>query len=308
MPTKIVIIGAGEIGQALALVLKSKKVVIEMWDRDLSRVPKQKPLEEIIPTADYVFLCVPSQAVRLAVLSFKNLLAKKTGVICLSKGVELKTQKIMPEVLQEVLSVGQPVAMMGGPMLAEELRQGKPGVSVLATKNPKAFQELVRLFSGTLVRLELTNDVVGTAWSGVLKNVFAMALGMVDGLGWGANAQAWLLGECLTEMEQIAVMMGGKTNTVCYTAGLSDLVATGFSPYSKNRETGRIIVQTQKCCVGGLVRHSPRDGGEGAISFPAIWKKLGAKGKSFPILNILYRVLIKHQDAKKLFANHFRQA
>jgi len=297
MPTKIVIIGAGEIGKAIASVLKPKKVAIEMWDHDPARVPQQKSLEKIVPAAGYVFLCVPSQAVRPAVLSFKKLLTKKTGIICLSKGVEVKTQKIMPEVLKEVLPTSQPFAMLGGPMLAEELMQNKPGVSVLASKNLKAFANLEKLFVGTAVRLETTNDVIGTAWSGVLKNVYAMALGMVDGLGWGANAQAWLLSECLTEMEKITVIMGGKNETVCYTAGLSDLVATGFSPYSKNRETGRVITQTQKCCVGG----------EGSVSFPAIWKKLGTKIKIFPVLSIVEKILIKHQDAKKLFEKYFRQ-
>lgn len=297
MSTKIVIIGAGEIGRALAVVLKKPKVSLEMWDHDLSRVPGQKPLEKIIPGADYLFLCVPSQAVRPAVLFFKNFLNKKTGVICLSKGVEVKSQKIMPEVLREILPIGQPMALLGGPMLAEELMQNKPGVSVLAGKNLKAFTDLEKLFAGTTVRLETTSDVIGAAWSGILKNIYAMALGMVDGLGWGANAQAWLLSECLTEMEKITVMMGGKTETVCYTAGLSDLLATGFSPYSKNRETGRVVAQTHKCCVGG----------EGAISFPTVWKKLGAKRKIFPILNIIKKVLIKRQDAKKLFENYFRQ-
>ena len=199
MSNKILIIGAGEIGTALAEVLKNKAVV-DLWDYDLSRVPDQKPLEQTVPAADYIFLCVPSQAMRPVVLNIKKMLNKKTGLVCLSKGVELKTKKIMPEVLKEILPVGQPFAMLGGPMLAGELKTKKPGVAVLASKNLKVFINLQKIFSDSIVRLEITTDIVGTAWSGVLKNVYAMALGMADGLGWGANAQAWLLSECLTEM------------------------------------------------------------------------------------------------------------
>jgi len=296
-PLNITIIGAGEIGQALAFVLKKQKARVELWDRDLSRVPNQKNLEEIVPKADYLFLCVPSQAIRPAVLSIKSLLKKNTGLICLSKGVELKTNKFMSEVLTEILPKGQPFALCGGPMLAEELMQGKPGVSVLATKNSAAFKKLVNLFSGSVVRLETTTDLIGVATSGVLKNIYAMALGFSEGLGWGANAQAWLTSECLTEMERITDKFGGKMETVCYTAGLSDLIATGFSPYSKNRATGVTMAQTGKCCVGG----------EGVVSFPAVWQRLGVGAKKYPLLVILHQILNNQKNVKKIFENYLRQ-
>lgn len=293
----VVIIGAGQIGRAIAYVLKKKKILVELWDNNPTCLPKQRSLEKIVPEATIIFLCVPSQAVRPAVQAILPWLKKETKIICLSKGVELKTKKFMSEVLVEILPAKQAFALCGGPMLAEELRLDKPGVSVLATKDLKVFQKVSELFSGSLIRWELTSDVTGVAWSGVLKNVYAMALGIADGLGWGNNAQAWFLSQSLTEMEKITVMMGGKTATVCYTAGLGDLVATGFSPYSKNRETGRVIAQTQKCCVGG----------EGAISFPAVWSRLGKEAKKFPILFMLYKILIKNQNAQALFQKYFHQ-
>jgi len=293
----ITIIGAGEIGQALALVFRKQGAQVDLWDRDLSRVPNQKPLETLVPKADYLFLCVPSQAVRPVVQTISSLLRKKTGVICLSKGVELKTKKFIPEVLRELLPVGQPFALCGGPMLAEELMQKKPGVSVLASRKLPAFANLSKLLSGSVIRLELSSDIMGVAASGVLKNIYAMALGVASELGWGANAEAWLVSQCLTEMEKITVKLGGREETVCYTAGLGDLIATGFSPYSKNRQTGSELVKTGKCCVGG----------EGATSFPAVWSRLGVLTKNFPILIMLRKIIIQHQNAKKLFENYFRK-
>lgn len=297
MSTNIVIIGAGEIGQALSFVLKKQGAGVELWDKDLSRVPKQKTLEELVSKADYLFLCVPSQSVRSAALSITPFLKKKTGVVCLSKGVELKTNKFMPEVLVEILPADQPFALCGGPMLAEELMQGKPGISVLATKDIVAFKKLINLFSGSAVRLEQTDDLIGTAAAGVLKNIFATIIGIASGLGWGVNAEAWLVSECLSEMEKITVKFGGKIETVCRTAGLSDLVATGFSPYSKNRETGIMLAKTGQCCAGG----------EGMVSFPAVWERLGAAAKNYPLLVILRKILINHQDVKKLFENYWQK-
>ncbi|MFA6131668.1 MAG: hypothetical protein WC702_01175 [Patescibacteria group bacterium] len=297
MPLNIVIIGAGEIGQALAFVLKKQGAHIELWDRDLSRVPKQKSLELTVPKADYLFLCVPSQAVRPAVNAILPFLKKKTGLVCLSKGVELKTNKFMSEVLSEILPVGQPFALCGGPMLAEEIMQGKPGVSVLATKNSAAFKKLVSLCSGSAIRFETTNDLIGVAAAGVLKNIYAVALGLVDELGWGANAEAWLVSQSLSEMEKITVKLGGKTETVCYTAGLSDFIATGFSSYSKNRATGVAIAKTGKFSVVG----------EGVISFPAVWKRLGPSTKNYPLLVILQNILISKKNAKKLFEKYLQQ-
>lgn len=294
----ILIIGAGEIGSALGFILKKQGACVELWDKDLSRVPRQKPLETIVPKADYLFLCVPSQAVRPAVSAIVPFLKKKTRVICLSKGVEVRSRKFMPEVLREILPTNQPLALCGGPMLAEELLQGKPGIAVLATKTPATFKALFYLLKGSCLRLEQTNDLIGTAASSVLKNIYALALGMADGLGWGANAQAWLVSECLSEMEKIILKFGGKMETVCYTAGLSDLIATGFSPFSKNRETGAVLARTGKCCVGG----------EGATSFPAVWQRLGASAKNYPILFMLRKILVNHQNVQKLFKDYWQKS
>lgn len=295
-PLNIVILGAGEIGRAIAFVLKKTGAHIELWDKDLSRVPRQKKLSTIVPMADYLFLCVPSQAVRSAAGSVLPFLKKKTGVICLSKGIEVKSRKFMSEVLAKVLPVGQPFALCGGPMLAEEILKGKFGVAVLATKNAAAFKKLVQLFSGSALRLEVTNDLIGVAASGVLKNVYAMILGMASGLGWSSNVEAWLVSQCLTEMEKITNKFGGKTETVCYTAGLSDLIATGFSPCSRNRTTGVAIIKTGR---GGL-------NGEGEISFSALWRRLGFSARKYPLLIMLRKILVNHQNAKRHFENYFQ--
>jgi glycerol-3-phosphate dehydrogenase (NAD(P)+) len=221
--------------------------------------------------------------------SFFGFLKKKTGVVCLSKGVELKTNKFMSEVLAEVLPSGQPWALCGGPMLSEEIMKGQAGVAVLASKNSLAFKKLIKLFSGSSICLEATNDTISVAVCGVLKNIYAMALGMVDELGWGSNAKAWLVEKSLAEMESVVKKFGGQGKTVYGAAGLGDLLATGFSSFSKNREAGRTIAKTGKCCQGG----------EGLISFPAILKKLGPQIKKYPVLLALKKILVQKQHAQK---------
>ncbi|HBR80069.1 MAG: Glycerol-3-phosphate dehydrogenase [NAD(P)+] [Candidatus Uhrbacteria bacterium GW2011_GWE2_45_35] len=291
--TNIVIIGAGEIGNAFNFVLKRQHFQVEMWDREFSLVPQQKPLEETVPKAEVVFLCVPSQAVRPALTSILSFLPKKTIVVAISKGIEKKTNKLMSEVLQELLPLGAPIAFCGGPMLAEEIMKGQQGVAVLATKSPVVFACLEKMFAGSQIRLEWSKDVLGVAVAGVLKNVYAMALGMANGLGWSTNAQAWLLSGCLAEMEKIASCFGAKPETISSTAGLGDLVATGFSPFSKNREAGRTLAQTGSCCFTG----------EGAVSFSSVLKKIGPQIKKYPILRSLKKVIVQKQHAKKVFKN-----
>jgi glycerol-3-phosphate dehydrogenase (NAD(P)+) len=234
---------------------------------------------------------VPSQAVRPALTTILPFLKKKTIVVAVSKGIEQKTNKFIPEVVDELVPVCQPFVFCGGPMLSEEIIKGEHGIAVMASRSLAVFKRLEKMFEGSAICLEYNKDVLGVAVSGVLKNIYVIALGIANGLGWGANAQAWLVTQCLSEMKDLAVGFGVEAKTVYSTAGLGDLIATGFSPYSKNRESGRLLAETGKCCFVG----------EGAVSFPSILKKLGSQIKKYPVLSALEKVLIKKQHAKKVF-------
>lgn len=298
--TKVVIIGAGEIGSAIKSVLSSKKdVEVELRDKNESKIPDQKPLAAIIPSADFVFLCVPSWAMRAAAGGVAPLLNKNAAVISLAKGIEMDSKKTIDDLLEEILPKKQKFALLSGPMIAEELVQGMGGFGVVASTDREVFEELKKLFIGTKLFVEYSKDVRGVSLAGILKNIYAVGLGIVDGLGWSGDIKGWLTAKAINEMAEVIKILKGKSETALGTAGLGDLVATGFSEYSRNREAGEELIKTKECCLKS----------EGINSLPVIIELLGLgratalsrKSEKFPILKSLERIILKRENAEIIF-------
>lgn len=288
---KVVIVGAGEIGLALAKVLSEKEPAdIFLWDNVEGKVPDQKPLADTIPSADFVFLCVPSRAVREAISSIKEMLPKEAVIVSLSKGFEVRTAKTMPEVLQELLP-GHSWAVMGGPALAEEVSKGMGGIGIVAGPVSGALERLRSLFLGRSFIVEASSDFNGVALSGVLKNIYSIALGIADGLGWGWNMKGYLVSLATAEMGEVLRAAGGSPETALGPAALGDLVATGLSPYSRNRQVGYELAQTGKCAIQS----------EGFDSLPLASQLVKDRMSKFPLLEALGQVCISGQNAKEIF-------
>jgi glycerol-3-phosphate dehydrogenase (NAD(P)+) len=239
-------IGAGKIGSAIGKVLLSNKVEVDFWDALPGKVKRQKPLEKIVPGADAVFLCLPSWCLRDAGTSIAPFISPKTSVVSVSKGLEKDTFLASDGVLHQVLPEGTSFVFLGGPLLADELLAGQPGIGVAASADPSALKKMKRLFVGTILHIETSDDVAGVVWSAVLKNIYAIGLGMTEGLGWGANARGWFVAKAVEEAGGILEDLGGRRETFHGTAGVGDMVATGFSPHSKNRTLGLIGRRTER--------------------------------------------------------------
>ncbi len=294
----VTFIGAGEIGSALGRQVTACGHKVIFWDKDPARVPNQKPLAEILPKADAVFFCIPSWTMRGALMETKEFIPKKAVVVCLAKGIEKDTGKLMPELLTELLPEGQSFALLAGPMLAEELDLGIGGVAVVATATARGFKRVQKLFAANHVRCEWTKHVQLTSLLSVLKNVYTVGLGVVDGLEWGFNRKGWYVSVALREMDEIIRMLQKKRGVVTQSAGLGDFVATAFSPYSKNREYGHKLVQTGECDLRS----------EGCISLPSLRAQLGAHADALPLFLSIYRIVYEKQDARISFETLFAGA
>ena len=143
---KVLFIGAGEIGTALARVIGSRANV-EMWDKNPERAPGMRTLEENIPEASVIFLCVPSWTVRELLVRIASLLRPETVVVSLAKGIEENTLLTMDAVLNESLPANQRLGILGGPLLAEELMTGLPGIGVFASSSRESFNDVASLFT-----------------------------------------------------------------------------------------------------------------------------------------------------------------
>jgi len=292
MIKNVVIIGQGEIGQAVKYLLlkKKRKVNLECWDIDIHACPTRKPLRHIVPKADVLFLCIPSWTIRSAGKDLKKYLRKNTIVVSLSKGLERKTCDTVDAIIDKAFSKQQPTVLLSGPMLAEEIVIGKAGAAVVASDSKKSREAIVELFAGTALHVYPSADMRGVAICGILKNIYAIGFSMAQALHPGDNYRGLFVQTTLDEMMRIIVKLGGKKETVCTYAGIGDLVATGFSKHSKNHEYGK------KLALNGEVFFES----EGSISILPMAKKIGKLKNELTLFNRIFSIIRNKKDPKSI--------
>jgi len=291
----VVFIGAGEIGSAVSSLIQSSKAKIENWDKAKNRVKNQKELSQIIPSADVLFLCIPSWALQFALSDLKPLLNKKTVILSVSKGIEKESGLFIDQLLKKSLPKNQPFALLSGPMLAEEFESGQGGAAVVGTKKRKTFDSIKNLFSKSNLNLCHEKEIHSVAIAGTLKNIYAIALGIAHGLYWGDNRIGWLVTESIKEMQTITKSLRGKPEVIISQAGLGDLLATGSSKFSSNFSLGLDLAK----------RSSSKKMSEGKNALPLLLGKLGKKQKDLPIMTALNQVLFKKKKSKDVFEKLF---
>lgn len=292
MKQTILFIGAGNIAHAIEYLIKDNKdIAIDFWDKDTSKVPSQKPLEVLAVKADIIFLCIHSWVMREAILSIKSYIKKDSIILTVTKGIEDTTGFWVDEILEDLLPEGQSYGLLSGPMLAKEISAGLGGAAVVATQNKKLFEKIQSIFSDPSFHVEYSSDISGVAMSGVLKNIYAIGLGISEGLSFGSNMKGYLAMQSIKEMMDLVQKLGGRAETVLGPAGFGDFVATGFSPHSKNHTLGREIAQS-----GVFTEKS-----EGYSSLPQFLKKIDYKTEKYPILHMIRLVLLENITAKEAF-------
>lgn len=276
--TKILIIGAGKIGNAIGnAILKSGNEVV-WWDIDPSKFSGSETLEERVVRAEVIFLCVHSWVIRETLVRIKPHLEEDAILVSVAKGFEEKTMKTADQIVEDEVPYHS-FAFFGGPVVATEVDEGRYAFGVVATKSIEIFTKISSLFVGSKVLLNHITDVRGTVLAGVLKNVYAMGLGMLDEQGMGTNARGWYVTKAIEEMGREIEILGGRSKTVYTLAGIGDFVATGMSEHSRHRSEGRSIAQGNKpgTC-------------EGVVSTPTVVELLGDIS-SFPLLHTIHHIL-----------------
>ena len=295
--SRVVVIGGGELGKAVGVLLKKNNVTADLWDADPSVVPGQKALQEIVPMAECVAFCVPSWAMRVAVTGILPYLSPTAIVMSFAKGIEKDSRQTMAEMVPTILPPGTPFVVVGGPMLAGEITGGMAAIGVFASKDAAALQAAKALFASESFNVETVADPESVALAGVLKNIYAVALGIADGLTLSGNEEGWIAACAIREMRGIAAALGADPDAVLGTAGVGDFIATGYSVHSRNRETGIEIVATGKCNVRG----------EGLNSLPFLMERLGKdKAAAFPLLMLINTMGIECQPARPAFEAFFK--
>lgn len=260
---RIVILGAGGFGISLAVMAHKYGAQVAVWtpfekeattlcrDREHKKLlagvmisPEIEITEnlDIARTADLVILAVPSFAVRESAGQLAALLPPEVPVCCVAKGLEAGTHKVLSQVMEEELP-RNPGVMISGPSHAEEVARGCATTVVAASRSRQAAELCQDLLMNETFRIYTSDDVLGVELGGAIKNVIALAAGILDGLGAGDNTKAALMTRGITEIARLGVALGAKTETFGGLSGIGDLIVTCASMHSRNRRCGILIGQ-----------------------------------------------------------------
>jgi glycerol-3-phosphate dehydrogenase (NAD(P)+) len=261
----VLVLGAGSWGTALALVLARRGTAVRIWDCDREHIAalardrrNERHLtgiafpQSLLPAADLdkaaagirdVVVAVPCEGLRDAL---RALPAGGQGLrLCVaSKGLEPQSCSLNHEIVQEVLGP-VPVAVLSGPSFAGEVAAELPTAVTIASASADTATRFATLFHGDTFRIYTHDDMVGVQVGGAVKNVMAIAAGISDGLGFGANARAALITRGLAEIIRLGVAMGGRPETFMGLAGVGDLVLTCTDDQSRNRRFGLALARGQ---------------------------------------------------------------
>ncbi len=313
----ICVLGTGSWGSALALTMAQNGHPIKLWGHNSHHVEEMKT-SRINPTylpgiifpknihftselmecvqADVIFFVVPSKFLRSVAMAFTAMVPHFSGtLISCTKGIEHGSGKLMSEVLGELFPHAT-MAALSGPNLAGDVARGLPAAGVLGCQDLDVSTKLLSLFQGTSYRAYTSPDLRGIQLGGALKNIFAIAAAISDGLGMGENAKAGLVTRALAEMTRLGVAMGGDRQTFSGLSGVGDLIATCFSPHSRNYQAGL------RLCEGissDEIQHSMVMVAEGLVtaqSAQACAQKLGVE---VPIIDAVVDLLYQKKTARE---------
>ena len=318
----IAILGAGNWGTTLAVMLAGRGHSVRLWEyrpelaRDLERkrenavflpgvvlpdgVRATSDLEAALAGAGACLLAVPSQTVREVCLKTFPVVGHDMLVISCVKGLEHGSLLRMSQVIGESLSGKSPrLAALSGPNIASEIARGMPATAVVAGDGPDSARDAQRLLHSPKYRVYTSPDLAGVELGGALKNVIAIAAGMVDGLGFGANTKGALLTRGLAEITRLGQAMGARSETFFGLSGLGDLAATCMSRQSRNWQVGHAVGLGGGLeeVLGGMTMVA-----EGVPTTESAQKLSENHGVEMPITNAVHQILFGGKNPKSAIA------
>ncbi|MFF2369629.1 NAD(P)H-dependent glycerol-3-phosphate dehydrogenase [Agromyces sp. NPDC058110] len=309
--TRVAVLGAGSWGTTFAKILADGGADVVIWARrpelakeiqEAKRNSDYLPgvnlplglratsrLSEALQGAEHVFVSVPSQSLRENLIAAEPFLPANATIVSLMKGVEKSTGLRMSEVIADVLPIDPArIAVISGPNLALEIAKEQPTAAVVSSSSLETAQAVASVARNRYFRSFVNTDVIGTEFGGVLKNLLAVAIGIVDGVGYGENTKASIITRGLVEMTDFAVAYGAHNETLSGLAGLGDLIATSQSPLSRNNTAGRLLGQGYHLAD---VVNQMNQTTEGLASVGPVLELARAKGVDMPIVEQVRQVL-----------------
>lgn len=308
----IAVLGAGSWGTALAIVLARSCNPTHLWDINAEQVnlmAETRVNETYLPDIHFpgniqmfdvladavkdvqdILIAIPSHAFGQHLHNLKPLLMADARVAWATKGLD-KNGRLLYEVAQEALGTDTKLAILSGPTFAIEVAQGLPTAIALAANDQQFAIDLKKRLDSPVFRVFTSEDIVGLQLGGVVKNVLAIAAGISDGFGYGANTRCAILTRGLHEMAQLGLALGGQQDTFMGLAGLGDLILTGTDNQSRNRRFGIAIGQGYS---PGEALAKIKQVVEGYHNAEQLYQMAENLNVKMPIIENVYRILYKN--------------
>jgi glycerol-3-phosphate dehydrogenase (NAD(P)+) len=320
----VAVVGGGSWGTALANLLAEKTIPVSLWvfEEDLCeemRKTKENTLylpgvqlspllypdnnlEAVVAGKRIILMAVPSHVYRHVAMQMLELIKGPVVLVSATKGIENESLKTMSGIWHEIMlgAIHWDYAVLSGPSFAREVVKKTPTAVTVASASKEVAEEVQKLFSTEYFRVYTSTDVIGVELGGALKNIVALAAGIVDGLGLGHNTRAALMTRGLAEMSRLGTSMGADPLTFLGLAGVGDLVLTCTGDLSRNRTVGYKLGQGKKLSE---ILAEMRMVAEGVKTTRSVYHLARQKEIDMPICEQMYRILYEDQPPEQALAS-----
>ena len=314
---KVAILGCGAYGLALASILVKNKVNVTMWSYSneekeiLTKSRKSNKLEnykipecinfstdmnEVVKDCNLIVIAVPTFSFESTVIKLKECIDKRQSVLIATKGIQQDTCLFLHDVFKKHCK--NKIAVISGPSFAVDIVKEVPIGLSLATKYNSVDIVVRKCFENELTKFRRTNDIIGVEVCGSIKNIMAIASGMLEGMNASPSTKALFLTESMNDIKELLFALGGKKKTILSFAGFGDILMTSTSPSSRNFSFGRLIGEGKsKQVINNYLKETTV---EGMYTLQTIHKLVKKKNVKMPIINLIYDIINGKKEKEEI--------
>lgn len=315
---EIAIIGTGAYGLSMAIALLKKNKHIKMWVESAERaewldknrensgiipgivIPNEiefsNDYEYVIKDTEYVFIAVPAKFVNPVTKELSKYKLKGKHFAILSKGIEQNTCEFVHDVFKRHIKTKN-VCVISGPSFAIDVATNQPVGLSIASKSKETIKQIKNILESDTLKLRPSNDLIGVELCGSIKNVIAIAAGILEGLGYVESTRSFLITESLHDIKSLIHGLGGTKKTILSYAGVGDLLLTATSKKSRNYSFGLLIGQKK---LDEAKEYLENTTVEGYYTLKSIYTLIKRKKIKMPIIDLIYKIILKDENPEKL--------
>lgn len=315
---KIAMIGTGAYGLGVSISLLKKNESVSMWveNEDKAKflnnnkkhanilpnieipanITFSNDLDEVIKGTNIVFIAVAAKYIDNIAKKLSKLNIKNKHFCILSKGIEQNTCEFVTDVFKKYIKTKN-LSVISGPSFAIDMAHNEPVGLSIASKNIKTIKEIKKVLSSDTVKLRTSNDIIGVELCGSVKNVIAIASGILEGLGYNESTRSFLITESLHDIKSLIYGLGGKKKTILSFAGVGDLLLTATSTKSRNYTYGILIGKKNYTIADDYLNNNTV---EGYYTIKSIYTLIKRKKIDIPIIKLIYEIIINKKEPDTL--------